>query len=461
MQGLIERIGIPLLVQIVIESWNGLFLLVMVVSMAFGGQLKQTDGTGKIEVPFTKEIITFDIAVLLYNFFNVTGILTDMGTTLLSYWLVRISDFLYYLVGAFLTLFFLQLIKKHVAEKNGLQRLKGTVFFLQLMHIPQLLLLAVTPFTGALYEITAENSYVRGPLFFIWHAWTIVIFMFILTVYFIYRNRIERFPRRVIFTAVTVPIFGFLLNTNYIGISFNNISVSIAALLIFVFYEQHRTAVAVQQSHALDLAQTQLAEKQLALVRSKNEVLMAQIQPHFINNSLMALRSRCREYPDLYESITNFSRYLRSHFDALSDTKMITFEQEMENIEAYLELERVNYEGRLHVEYDIEFDDFLVPALSVQPLVENAVRHGIGTYEKGGTVWIRVHRTEGRICIEIIDDGSGKSSMTERQEKRKGIGIENVRARLESLQNAELEIQIGDHGSTVRILIDDRGEAEW
>lgn len=204
----------------------------------------------------------------------------------------------------------------------------------------------------------------------------------------------------------------------------------------------------------------QLYQTRLEAERNKNEMLMAQIQPHFINNSLMALRARCRNTPEIYDSITKFSRYLRSHFDALSEASMITFEREMENVEAYLDLERDNYGERLEVEYDIECDQFLVPALSVQPLVENAVRHGIGTYEKGGTVCIAAHRLNGKYCIEITDDGSGESDITQQQKKRKGIGIENVRTRLQTMGSGVLEIISSEHGTTARIILDAEQEVK-
>lgn len=199
--------------------------------------------------------------------------------------------------------------------------------------------------------------------------------------------------------------------------------------------------------------QEQLYQSRLEAEHNKNKMLMAQIQPHFINNSLMALRARCRHDPEIYESITKFSKYLRSHFDALGGSPLITFEKEMENVEAYLDLERDNYGELLQVEYEIECDQFLVPSLSVQPLVENAVRHGIGTYEEGGTVYIKAVRQDGGYCIEIRDDGSGQSGITAQQKKRKGVGIENVRARLRSMGCGELEIISGDHGTTARITI--------
>ena len=132
---------------------------------------------------------------------------------------------------------------------------------------------------------------------------------------------------------------------------------------------------------------------------------------------------------------------------------MISFEQEMENIEAYLALEKQNYGDRLQVMYNIECDDFMLPPLSVQPLVENAVRHGVGTCEKGGSVLIASRRDQGKIIIEITDDGSGSSNITQQQSKRRGIGIDNARARLKLIVDGELEIITNEHGTTARITL--------
>ncbi len=355
----------------------------------------------------------------------------------------------------------MQLIKKHIAEKNGKKRLVAAAFAVQMLQLPALALLVITPYTGVLYSFDELNRYIRGPMFLWWHATSIISFLFIIIVYVIERKKADRFLRQIIVTATAIPMLGFIVNTAYNSISFNNISVTITALILFMFYEKHRTDVSVRISHEYDLLQTKLAEKRFALEQSENAMLMAQIQPHFINNSLMALRSRCLDNPEIYDSLTKFSQYLRSHFEVIGDTKMISFEREMENIEAYLDLERENYGERLQVEYDIECDDFLIPALSVQPLVENAVRHGIGTYDKGGTVYIKSFRQDENICIEIIDDGSGRSNITEQQKKRRGIGIENVRSRLRIGDTGELEIIRGEHGMIAKITLKKgQGESE-
>ena len=220
----------------------------------------------------------------------------------------------------------------------------------------------------------------------------------------------------------------------------------IAALemLIYYFY-----LAAIHHSKI----QKKLHESELELEKQTNELLMAQIQPHFINNSLMAIQARCIDNPEVYESMKNFSRYLRSNFDNIGTPQLITFEQELKNIKAYLALEKMNFGGRMDVEYCIDSYDFMLPALTVEPLVENAVRHGVAARENGGVVQIIQRDEEDGITIDVRDIGHGKINLTERQEKRKGIGVANVRARLAIRNYGELELIPEENGTCARITL--------
>lgn len=457
MSELIERIGLSSFILVIVEMWNSVFLLIMILSLVLGIRRNKISVlSDKYETPFTREILLFFIAVFFYNAFDIVisfimGIPGDLFVAL-NY----AMDIGYFAVGAFQTLLFLQVIKKYVAENNGNTALKKISFIMQLLHIPALVLLALTPFTHWLFYVDEHTNYNRGALYPVWYYTTIVAFIFIFAVLIIYRRKIDGFISKVLLTASVLPIIAFILNFTYRGISFNNIAVSVSALIIYVFYENHRTAAAVHREHELNLVQSELLESKLTVEQANNEMLLAQIQPHFISNSLMALRAQCRDYPEIYESITNFSLYLRSHLEALgSSNKMITFEQEMENTEAYLALEEQNYGDRLRVDYNIEYDGFMLPPLSVQPLVENAVRHGVGTYDEGGVVLINTRREPGRIIIEITDDGSGRSNITPQQSKRRSIGIDNVRARLRSIAGGDLEVLTNERGTMARITLPD------
>lgn len=455
MNELIQRIGVPSFIQVVLELWNSVFLIIMTFSIASGiRQNKLSSHEDKYETPLSKELLQFFVAIFFYNALDI-GIMFIRGLPgrfclILNY----IMDTGYFAIGAYQTLLFLQVIKKYVAEKNGMLVLKKLTFIVQFLHIPALVLLAVTPFTHWLFYVEEPTTYHRGVLYPVWYYTTMLAFLFILAVLIICRRSMDSFVFRVLAIASVIPIAAFLMNFTYSGISFNNIAVSISALIIFILFENQRTSFAVQRERKLNRVQNELLESRLAVQQANNEMLLAQIQPHFISNSLMALRAQCLDYPEIYESITNFSLYLRSHFEALgSSNKMISFEQEMDNTEAYLALEEQNFGDRLQVNYQIECDDFMLPPLSVQPLVENAVRHGVGTYEKGGVVLISTRREHGKIIIEVTDDGSGSSNITPQQTKRRSIGIENVRVRLKSIADGELEIITNENGTTARITL--------
>lgn len=456
MEELIARIGVLEFVQAVIELWNGVFLLIMIFSLMLG---KHTDrlGSSRIKIPLTNEILTFFIALFLYNIFSVIVMVTE-GTESEVWRSIKIvSIFGYYAAGAFQTLLFLQLVKTHIAEKNNMKKLGYVVTAVQLLQVPCLALLAATPFTGALYYIDDGNYYERGELFGVWHYTTIASFVFIIAVIALNWKKLDSFLKKIVITAAVIPLTAFIFNFVHSEVSWNNLSASLLAMIIYMLYEKNRASVTVQAVTELAETRRKLAERELALEQSKNETLMAQIQPHFINNSLMAIRAQCVNYPEVYESITNFSLYLRSNFEALGNTQKIGFDREMESIEAYLALEQQNFGDRLKVEYDIDFDNFSIPPLIVQPLVENAVRHGIATREKGGTVRIKTRYNDDVITVEVTDEGKGSSNITNQQNARRGIGIENVRARLKYMNNGELEIIPDENGTTARLTFTLRG----
>ena len=347
------------------------------------------------------------------------------------------------------------MIKIYIAEEFNSSMLKKLVFMFQLLQIPNLLLLLITPFTKSLYCIDADNVYERSWGYWIWQAVTILTFVFAAVVIIKRWRKISDLLKNIIITATLFPMIALVANPFVPNMGLNSIMVSVTAFIMFMIYEKSKTELTLNYGYELEKAKTELVEKRLALEESKSQTLMAQIQPHFINNSLMAIRARCFDYPEIYDSLTNFSRYLRSNFEALGDTRLISFEKEMDNIDAYLSLERSNFRDRLTIEYDIDFDDFLLTALSVQPLVENAVRHGVATYDKGGIVTISVHRDSGNIIIEVRDEGFGRKRITEQQNNRRGIGIDNVRKRLKQMTDGSLDIISEEQGTTAKITIAD------
>ncbi|MDO4739816.1 MAG: histidine kinase [Eubacteriales bacterium] len=197
--------------------------------------------------------------------------------------------------------------------------------------------------------------------------------------------------------------------------------------------------------------ETELEEHRIA-------IMLSQIQPHFLFNSLTAIRHMCKDSPQARDAIKNFADYLRGNLNSLDSRSPIEFEQELRHIRTYLSLEELRFGSELRIEYDVAATNFRVPSLSIQPIVENAVKHGVGKAPNGGTVSLRTR--ERADCFEILihDDGVGFDPSAKPQDGRRHIGIENARKRLQYMVGGTLEIQSAPgRGTQVTIRIPKEG----
>lgn len=173
--------------------------------------------------------------------------------------------------------------------------------------------------------------------------------------------------------------------------------------------------------------------------------LKGQIRPHFIHNSLTSIISISRREPDrARELLVDFSSYLRGFYDYERD-ELVPFAQELELVRAYAALERARFGEKFRMEYQTEAEDFLLPSLMLQPLVENAFVHGLREKEEGGTVTVYSRRTNnGRVRIGVRDDGVGFSEKS--SSSRRGVGIENINRRLSRLYRTSLVFTVPQGG---------------
>jgi two-component sensor histidine kinase len=212
--------------------------------------------------------------------------------------------------------------------------------------------------------------------------------------------------------------------------------------------------VAVVQARRL---QDQLREREVGLARARLQALRAQLQPHFLFNSLNAIASMALngERERVASAVNSLSELLRS---ALADSidHEVPLETEMELLDHYLRLEKTRLEDRLSLErrVDPEARLALVPSLLLQPLVENAVRHGIERRRGPGRVVIEAAREGGRLRLEVRDSGPGFDDGA--PPNGGGIGLTNTRARLRQLYGAAHRLERGEApegGARVTILL--------
>jgi len=191
------------------------------------------------------------------------------------------------------------------------------------------------------------------------------------------------------------------------------------------------------------------------LAESRISIMLSQIQPHFLYNALAVISSLCDKNPaEAKKATVNFSNYLRGNMNLLERTEPIPFENELNHTISFLNLEKAMYGEALNVIYDIQTKNFTLPALTMQPIVENAIKHGIGKKEGGGTVSISTKETDRSYMIIVTDDGAGFEQDKIYDDGQQHIGINNVRLRLSAQCGGSLEIESKPgEGTTAKIII--------
>ncbi|PYI55194.1 hybrid sensor histidine kinase/response regulator [Paenibacillus flagellatus] len=192
-------------------------------------------------------------------------------------------------------------------------------------------------------------------------------------------------------------------------------------------------------------------------VSSELDLLQAQIKPHFLFNTLNTILAVSEtDLPRAQELLARFGSYLRSSFDYHNRHQLVALGKEMELVEAYLYIERTRFDGRLHtrIEVDESANHRMIPSLSIQPIVENAVRHGVMKREEGGLVRVSVAvGPEGDVVVEVEDDGVGMppgwsgpapddaGAEPARRGGRKSIGLDNIHRRLLHLYGEGIRVE--------------------
>lgn len=172
-------------------------------------------------------------------------------------------------------------------------------------------------------------------------------------------------------------------------------------------------------------------------------VMISQIQPHFLYNALNTIKSLIRRDPKKAEqAVIDFSYYLRGNMDSLTHTDPIPFETELAHVKYYCDIELLRFSDKLKIEYDIQEKKFCVPTLSIQPIVENAIKHGVTKKPEGGTVRISTASDDKDYIVTVKDDGVGfDPSAIEEDDGRSHVGIQNIRYRFENMMHATVSIE--------------------
>ncbi len=295
------------------------------------------------------------------------------------------------------------------------------------------------------FSYNEQNIFIRGPLGFSVHIISAICMgIFIYNSWGTFGDRREKSHYILIFIggagmlAVLVETFGVRYCVNE--------TVILCCYAYYVYLHIHYANKAL--------------EKQKERLRNQRDALMiSQIQPHFMYNTLNIIYYLCRTNPTLAgETVVKFSDYLRNNLDmSTKPDQLIPFSQELQHTKTYADIEMLRFEN-VTVEYNIECDNFLVPALSVQPMVENAIRHGVRGKAKG-VVLVTAQKRSKDYVVQIKDNGIGYIKQSKQMDKHEHIGIGNVKERIEMMCGGTFDISmIKGVGTTVTLTIPEMKE---
>lgn len=442
------------ILQVALELWGALFALICMIIIFLGMRDGIEKSRGLLSMMFV------DIVLLVSDSlaFIFRGNMTALG-----FYMVRISNYLVFMampaIAAFLVIYISNDIKI-----NGYTIHSGWKLGIWTISFMDAVLITISQFTDLFYYFDENNLYHRTDNYIYCALLGMVMMIAITAMIICNREKLSRYETYALLSYVLLPFCSNIIQLFHYGISLNNIALTSSLMLIFIAHEVEKSKRIVYQNqllHENELAISrqakELAQKDAELAQKRIQVSMSQMRPHFMFNALATIEQLCHLDPEKAESaIHHFAKYLRSNLNAMSTTELIPFSKEMEHIRTYIWLELMRFEDRLSYYEEIETKDFHLPSLSIQPLVENAVKHGMMTRGDGLLeVCIRTYEEDDYYVIEVIDDGGGFNPEDKPKNNRHpNIGLPSARERIQMMTNGELDIKskIGE-GTKVTVRI--------
>ncbi|MCR5136314.1 MAG: histidine kinase [Oscillospiraceae bacterium] len=368
--------------------------------------------------------------LLLYTFSNYVSVLWEILPE--PHFTLRIKYSLYF--ESLLSGMMIPLLTVYLLRCTGEDLRRSRVFLVILaLFVLYFALLTVTQFTRFIYYFTPDQVYHRGAWYPLLLVPTALSMVALFVAVFRRRTRLSRRQFYSFLLYILLPLFGMLIQAVFYGLYMVVLSTTLAAMFLYIFM-------------MMDQAEQNI-QRQEELARQRASILVLQMRPHFIYNTLLSIYYLCaQDTKKAQQIILDFSSYLRQNFTAIVKEDTIPFTEELEHTRAYLAVEQARYEDRLSVEFDTPFTRFRLPPLTLQPIVENAVKHGVDP--ELGPLRIKVEAREAQAAsvITVTDNGPGYASA---DDLAPHVALSNIRERLKLMCGGTLDIRTGETGGTV------------
>ena len=361
----------------------------------------------------------------------------------LAYIMVRIGNLISIFVGFWIAGLFFHHVSTYIPEAKRKKYNEWWKPAILIVSGFDTILLIISQFSGILYSIDEGNVYHRGAFMGLAMGLQILLILSYLIIAIL-----EKAKPVILIAAVALAAIG--VQTVFYGYPLTNIICGIAALCLFVRELLFQT----RQSENKEVL---INEKEETINEMQTRIALSQIKPHFLYNALNSIYVLCgRNVDEARNAISHLSDYLRSNMSSIDSRLPIPFSREMELVESYLAIEKIRFPEELNYTIVTPVTHFSLPALTIQPLVENAVRHGIMPLDMGGIITITTRETEQEYIVSISDNGVGFDTAAQEssEDPKEHIGIRNVRERLRRLSGGSLTIRSEQgHGTEAVIRI--------
>ena len=365
-------------------------------------------------------------------------ILTFDLANMISSRIMALSKVLIFFEYFFISLFPV-LLSVFLLKYCGVKLKKSTMFCIVLVIWSAFLILLIcAQFTDKIYYISSDLEFHKGillPLLLLPILVIMLINLIILIINrYVYTKRIFiAFLILIVSTAIGTIIYAFSA-----ALAIFNISVCLSTLVMYMLIVTEQINKYIQQ--------------QADIANQKANIMVLQMRPHFIYNTMTDIYYLCEQNPKEAQQVTlDFITYLRKNFYAIVSENPVPFDDELEHARAYLSVESTRFDENLIVEYNIEHRNFLIPPLTLQPLVENAVRHGLDPDGGQLKIIIQTHQTINGSVIIVSDNGPGFDTANAFESAG---ALSNIKQRLEMMCKGTLKIDsTEDKGTTVTIFV--------
>lgn len=421
------------LTNITIELCGVLLCIMGVLTVLVGARIEKRAG---------KYFVAVFLCLLVDLLSNISGQIFRGASGTFGYYAVRLSNFCEFFFGYLLTFLVTRYLLYCVDRKREKKVLRRGV---DLYFVLQILLLCISQFNHMYYGFDASNVYHRGELFWLSQAVSLGLMVLDVWILFHYRTCLSGKERLAFGVYIGLPSIMLVFQMYFYGLYLVLFASVAGAFALFLFIIDTQTEKYCRQ------------ERENADMRAA--VMLSQIQPHFLYNTLDSIYYLCGKDPDrAKEAISQFTDYLRINLSSLSRRTPVPFETEIRHVETYLMLEKMSSEDTLDYIMDITCSGFLLPALTIQPLVENAVKHGISKKAGGGTVTVCSREYEDHFEVTVTDDGVGFDPDQPQEDGKIHIGIDNVRRRLEAMCEGTLTLKSRKGEGTTAVVVIPKGE---